>query len=59
MTRGVEWFLSAEDFALGSSRSGLGKQGATRVQWRFGSYARRVVVVDRAVVVGHDQALLA
>ena len=24
--------------------------------WRFGSYARRVVVVDRAVVVGHGQA---
>jgi len=26
------------------------------MQWRFGSYARRVVVVDHAVVVGHGQA---
>ena len=28
----------------------------TRVRWRFGSCAHRVVVVDRAVVVGHGQA---
>ena len=26
------------------------------MRWRFGSCARRVVVVDRAVVVGHGQA---
>ena len=40
----------------GSFRSSLGKWGAACVRWRFGSCARRVVVVDRAVVVGHGQA---
>ena len=28
----------------------------TRVRWRFDSCAHHVVVVDRAVVVGHGQA---
>ena len=41
------------DFILCFSRSGLGKRGATRVWWCFGSHARHVVVVGRAVVVGH------
>ena len=27
------------------------------VRWRFGSCARRAVVVDHAVVVGHGQAM--
>ena len=44
------------DLILGFSRSGLGKQGAARVWWRFGSCARRVVVVGCEVVVGHAQA---
>ena len=46
--------LPAEISFFGLPRPGLGKRGAAHVRWRFGSYARRVVVVDRAVVVGHD-----
>ena len=41
------------DLVLGFSRSDLGRRGATRVRWCFGSCARHVVVVDHAVVVGH------
>ena len=38
------------DLILGFSKSSLGKRGAARVRWRFGSCARR------AIVVGHTQA---
>ena len=41
---------------LGLPRPALGKRGATRMWWCFSSCARRVVVVDHAVVVGHGQA---
>ena len=52
-TQGVRRFLPAEISLLGLSRSGLGRRGVICVRWRFGFCARRVVVVDRAVVVGH------
>ena len=45
------------DLVLGFSRSSLGKGGAARVRWRFGSCARCAIVVGRAVVVGHAQAM--
>ena len=35
------------DLILDFSRSGLGKRGAARVWWRFGSCARHAVVVGR------------
>ena len=54
-TQGGGWSPGG-DFIFGLPRSVLGKQEAARVRWRFGSCARRVVVVDRAVVVGHGQA---
>ena len=48
--------LLVEISSFGLPRPGLGKRETTRVRWRFGSCAHRVVVVDRAVVVGHSQA---
>ena len=48
--------LLVEVSFFGLLRPGLGRREATRVWWRFSSCARRVVVVDRAVVVGHGQA---
>ena len=48
--------LPAEILFFGLLRPGLGRREAARVWWRFGSCAHRVVVVDRAVVVGHGQA---
>ena len=53
---GARWSLPVEISFWVFPRSGLGKWGATHVRWCFGSYARRVVVVDHAVVVGHGQA---
>ena len=54
--RGVGWSPGG-DFIFGLPRPGLGRWEAARVRWRFGSCAHRVVVVDRVVVVGHDQAM--
>ena len=55
ISSGDRFGLLAEILFFGLPRPSLGKQGATRVWWLFGSCARRVVVVDRAVVVGHGQ----
>ena len=49
---GLSWWRSR----FGFFKSRLGMRRAAYVWWRFGSYARHVVVVDHAVVVGHGQA---
>ena len=47
--------LPVEISFFGLRRTGLGRREAAHVRWHFGSCAHHVVVVDRAVVVGHGQ----